>query len=531
MTERVGPYQIVREIGRGGMAVVYLARQPALARAVALKELSPFHVRDESLARRFLREAQMAGSLSHPNVVTVFDFIEQDGTPYIAMEYLDRGSLRPSIGKLSVAQAAGRARRAAGGAVARGDEAHRAPRREAGEPARDRRRRDQDRRLRHRQGLPAGGHGRDADAGGRDRRHAVVHGARTGDGAGDRAVDRPLRDRRRRLRTAGRSRAVPRRRRADGGDPPARQRPGPADAGRHRSRAGGLGAPPAGQGPGGATGDRARGVGVAGGDHRRRGSARCGAATRRWASVDPTVEHALPPARFSSWQDYVPSDVAARPAPPPPTPTPPRSRPPPPRRRPCRRQRRASNPRPPRRRRRAQAPREQPAATPPPPRKRRASSPPPPRRRQRPRKRRPSNRPPADAARCHAAAARRKRRASNPRPPPAARATQRRASPPPTQRTGRRASRPRPPLRRRPRTAARAARRRRAAAGGGPAAKRRLPPRRRRRRVRSRRPSRRPRSHCIGRAGVRRSSWRPCSRSSPWWPPWCSCPATATIRR
>jgi serine/threonine protein kinase len=107
MTERVGPYQIVRQIGRGGMAVVYLARQPALARSVALKELSPFHVRDESLARRFLREARVAGSLNHPNVVTVFDFIEQDGRPYIAMEYLERGSLRPSIGKLSVAQAAG----------------------------------------------------------------------------------------------------------------------------------------------------------------------------------------------------------------------------------------------------------------------------------------------------------------------------------------------------------------------------------------------------------------------------------------
>ncbi|HEX6027247.1 MAG TPA: protein kinase, partial [Solirubrobacter sp.] len=107
MIERVGPYEIVRQIGRGGMAVVYLARQPALARSVALKELSPFYVRDESLARRFLREARVAGSLNHPNVVTVFDFIEQDGTPYIAMEYVDRGSLRPSVGKLSLAQSAG----------------------------------------------------------------------------------------------------------------------------------------------------------------------------------------------------------------------------------------------------------------------------------------------------------------------------------------------------------------------------------------------------------------------------------------
>ena len=70
MTEQVGPYEIVGQIGRGGMAVVYLARQPTLARSVALKELPPFHVRDESLTRRFLREARVAGSLSHPNVVT-----------------------------------------------------------------------------------------------------------------------------------------------------------------------------------------------------------------------------------------------------------------------------------------------------------------------------------------------------------------------------------------------------------------------------------------------------------------------------
>jgi serine/threonine protein kinase len=107
MTERVGPYEIVREIGRGGMAVVYLARQPALGRSVALKELAPFQVRDESLARRFLREARVAGSLSHPNIVTVYDFIEQDGVPYIAMEYVELGSLRPWVGRMSLAQTAG----------------------------------------------------------------------------------------------------------------------------------------------------------------------------------------------------------------------------------------------------------------------------------------------------------------------------------------------------------------------------------------------------------------------------------------
>ena len=107
MPRRVGPYQIVSELGRGGMAVVYLARQPALGRDVALKELAAFHAADDSLAQRFIREARVAGSLSHPSVVTVFDFVHEDGKPYIAMEYLERGSLRPFVGALTLPQVVG----------------------------------------------------------------------------------------------------------------------------------------------------------------------------------------------------------------------------------------------------------------------------------------------------------------------------------------------------------------------------------------------------------------------------------------
>src|SRR3954452_25597245 len=105
--QQVGPYRVVRRLGRGGMAVVYLARQPALARSVALKELAPFLAGDPALAQRFIREARVGGALSHPNVVTVFDFLEQDGVPYIAMEYLERGSLRPFVGQMSLPQVAG----------------------------------------------------------------------------------------------------------------------------------------------------------------------------------------------------------------------------------------------------------------------------------------------------------------------------------------------------------------------------------------------------------------------------------------
>ena len=104
---QVGRFEIVREIGRGGMAVVYLARQPGLDREVALKELASFHAEDPAFVERFLRESRLAGSLGHPNIVTVYDYFEHDGVPYIAMEYLERGSLRPHVGQLGLAQVAG----------------------------------------------------------------------------------------------------------------------------------------------------------------------------------------------------------------------------------------------------------------------------------------------------------------------------------------------------------------------------------------------------------------------------------------
>src|SRR5512140_1885277 len=70
---RVGRYEIVRQIGRGGMAIVYLARQTTLDRDVALKELSSFHASTPEVAERFVRESQLAGSLNHPNIVTVYE--------------------------------------------------------------------------------------------------------------------------------------------------------------------------------------------------------------------------------------------------------------------------------------------------------------------------------------------------------------------------------------------------------------------------------------------------------------------------
>lgn len=105
--KRVGRYDLLEVIGRGGAAVVYLALQRDLQRHVALKELAPFHLADSSFAERFVDESRLAGAMSHANVVTVHEYFEDGSVPYIAMEYLPHGSLRQYIGRLTTAQIAG----------------------------------------------------------------------------------------------------------------------------------------------------------------------------------------------------------------------------------------------------------------------------------------------------------------------------------------------------------------------------------------------------------------------------------------
>jgi serine/threonine protein kinase len=80
-TRTVGRYELVWELGAGGTAVVHLARQGGLDRSVALKERRTFESGGRELALRFVREARVAGQLSHPNLVTVVDFFEGSGTP------------------------------------------------------------------------------------------------------------------------------------------------------------------------------------------------------------------------------------------------------------------------------------------------------------------------------------------------------------------------------------------------------------------------------------------------------------------
>ncbi|HUR84127.1 MAG TPA: serine/threonine-protein kinase [Solirubrobacteraceae bacterium] len=95
-------YDVIRELGRGGMAIVHLARQRDLGRLVALKELAGFNAGDDAFAERFLRESRVAGSLNHQNIVTVYEYFEDGGTPFIAMELIEGGSLRPLIGEMTL---------------------------------------------------------------------------------------------------------------------------------------------------------------------------------------------------------------------------------------------------------------------------------------------------------------------------------------------------------------------------------------------------------------------------------------------
>jgi serine/threonine-protein kinase len=95
--ERIGKYTIVEELGRGAMGVVYKAMDPVIGRTVAIKTirfdiLANAQQREEA-QRRFLREAQSAGNLSHPNIVTIYDVGEDQGLTYIAMEFVEGKSL------------------------------------------------------------------------------------------------------------------------------------------------------------------------------------------------------------------------------------------------------------------------------------------------------------------------------------------------------------------------------------------------------------------------------------------------------
>ena len=100
---QIGPYEIAREIGRGGMGVVYLARDTKLDRDVAIKCLPPEVTDDKERLARFEREAKLLASLNHPHIATIFGLEEADGNQYLILEFIEGETLAERIGRGAIA--------------------------------------------------------------------------------------------------------------------------------------------------------------------------------------------------------------------------------------------------------------------------------------------------------------------------------------------------------------------------------------------------------------------------------------------
>ncbi len=99
-SRRIGNCTVLEEIGQGGMAVVHRAVQVSLERPVAIKELKPEYARDEQVCQRFEREALSVARLQHENIVPVYDYVEDDSSRYIIMEYVEGVNLHDLLSRV-----------------------------------------------------------------------------------------------------------------------------------------------------------------------------------------------------------------------------------------------------------------------------------------------------------------------------------------------------------------------------------------------------------------------------------------------
>lgn len=97
--QTLGAYRIIEQIGRGGMATVYKAYEPALDRYVAIKVLPQYFAHDPDFAARFEREAKAVARLNHPNILPIYSFGQEAGLSYIVMRYVEAGTLKEMLGQ------------------------------------------------------------------------------------------------------------------------------------------------------------------------------------------------------------------------------------------------------------------------------------------------------------------------------------------------------------------------------------------------------------------------------------------------
>src|SRR4026208_954427 len=95
--QTIAHYRILEPVGAGGMGAVYKAYDNKLQRTVALKLLPSEYISQQDRRRRFFQEARAASALNHPHILTVYEVGEDDGKPYIAMEYVEGETLRQKI--------------------------------------------------------------------------------------------------------------------------------------------------------------------------------------------------------------------------------------------------------------------------------------------------------------------------------------------------------------------------------------------------------------------------------------------------
>ena len=201
-----GRYRVTRKIGGGGMADVYLAEDQELGRRVAIKILHGRYANDEQFVERFRREATHAAGLSHPNIVSIFDRGETEGSYFMVMEYVEGRTLKELIrsrGPCPVNVAIGIHEADPVGAPLRASQRRRAPRHQAAQRDRGSRGRRQGDGLRDR-----ARRSEPDDGGGRDHRHGAVPLPGAGARRAGRPDLRPLLDRHRPLRAPHRERAL-----------------------------------------------------------------------------------------------------------------------------------------------------------------------------------------------------------------------------------------------------------------------------------------------------------------------------------